>query len=144
MDEAATHITQSWLYPQLERFLKPGDAVLAETGTAVFGMCDIKFPSSTRFVTQIYYGSIGWATAATLGVALAQSEISDSQEGRTILVTGDGSMAMTIQELGVMIKAGIKPIIFVLNNDGYTVERMIWGAKQGKDLHHTACRRYRD
>lgn len=29
-----------------------------------------------------------------------------------------------------MIKAGIAPIIFVINNDGYTVERLIWGAQQ--------------
>ena len=39
-------------------------------------------------------------------------------------------MAMTIQEIGTMIKAGIKPILFVNNNDGYTVERMIWGARE--------------
>ena len=41
-----------------------------------------------------------------------------------------GSMALTIQELGTMIKAGIAPIIFVINNEGYTVERLIWGAQQ--------------
>ena len=39
-------------------------------------------------------------------------------------------MALTIQELGTMIKAGIAPIIFVINNEGYTVERLIWGAQQ--------------
>ena len=41
-------------------------------------------------------------------------------------------MALTIQELGTMIKAGIAPVIFVINNDGYTVERLIWGAQQRK------------
>lgn len=39
-------------------------------------------------------------------------------------------MALTIQEIGTMIKAGIAPVIFVINNDGYTVERLIWGAQQ--------------
>jgi hypothetical protein len=33
-----------------------------------------------------------------------------------------------------MIKAGIAPIIFVINNEGYTVERLIWGAQQRKVL----------
>jgi pyruvate decarboxylase len=55
-------------------------------------------------------------------------------EGRTILMTGDGSMALTIQEIGTMIKAKCKTIVFVINNDGYTVERLIWGAQQRKSL----------
>lgn len=39
-------------------------------------------------------------------------------------------MALTVQEIGTMIKAGISPLIFVVNNEGYTVERLIWGAQQ--------------
>ncbi|XPS81400.1 Pyruvate decarboxylase [Ascochyta lentis] len=35
-----------------------------------------------------------------------------------------------MQELGTMIKADMAPIIFVINNAGYTVERLIWGAHQ--------------
>ena len=34
---------------------------------------------------------------------------------------------LTIQELSVMLHAGLKPIIFVLNNDGYTIERYLHG-----------------
>jgi hypothetical protein len=49
-------------------------------------------------------------------------------------MTGDGSMALTIQEIGTMIKAKCKVIVFVINNDGYTVERLIWGAQQRKFL----------
>jgi TPP-dependent 2-oxoacid decarboxylase len=41
-------------------------------------------------------------------------------------------MALTIQEIGTMIKAKCKTIVFVINNDGYTVERLIWGAQQGQ------------
>lgn len=41
-------------------------------------------------------------------------------------------MALTIQEIGTMIKAGTAPLIFVINNEGYTVERLIWGAQQRK------------
>jgi pyruvate decarboxylase len=130
-DADAKHITQSWLYPQFEKFFRPGDVVVVEVGTSCFGVCDIKFPANTRFLCQVYYGSIGWATAATLGADIARREIS-GDKGRTILITGDGSLAMTMQEIGTMIKAGIKPILFVNNNDGYTVERMIWGARECK------------
>jgi pyruvate decarboxylase len=109
--------------------LRPGDAIVSETGTSNFGLCDITFPPSVRFITQIYYGSIGFATAATLGVDVARTEISPNS-GRTILMTGDGSMALTIQEIGTMIKANSKIVVFVINNQGYTIERLIWGAKQ--------------
>jgi len=105
---------------------------VSETGTSNAGICDITFPADIRLVTQIYYGSIGFATAATLGVDVARQELEDggNTAGRTILLTGDGSMALTIQEIGTMIKNKCKAIIFVLNNDGYTVERLIWGARQ--------------
>jgi pyruvate decarboxylase len=134
LDKDAAHLTQSFLWPQIEAFLRPGDIVVGETGTSIFGLCDIKFPAYTRFITQIYYGSIGYATAATLGIEVARREVAaktgDARRGRTVLVTGDGSMALTVQEVGTMIRAGIAPVVFVVNNSGYTIERLIWGAKQ--------------
>ncbi|KAF1924583.1 pyruvate decarboxylase [Didymella exigua CBS 183.55] len=132
LDRDASHITQSWLWPQIEKFLQPGDVIVGETGTSVFGLCDIAFPPSVQFIAQVYYGSIGYAMAATLGIEIARKELEGkaSRQGRTVLITGDGSMALTIQELGTMIKAGIAPVIFIINNEGYTVERLIWGAQQ--------------
>ncbi|ORY12492.1 pyruvate decarboxylase [Clohesyomyces aquaticus] len=152
LDASAKHLTQSWLWPRVSSFLRPGDVLIGETGTTVFGLCDISFPRNTRFLAQIYYGSIGYATAAALGAEIARVEVesakagksngsaingninreksNDEKGGRTILITGDGSMALTIQEIGTMIKSGIKPLVFVINNEGYTVERMIWGAQQ--------------
>lgn len=46
---------------------------------------------------------------------------------RGILVTGEGSMHLTAQAIGDMLRYELQPIIFVLNNDGYTVERLIHG-----------------
>ena len=34
---------------------------------------------------------------------------------------------LTVQELSAMIRHGLKPIIFVLNNSGYTIERYLHG-----------------
>lgn len=34
---------------------------------------------------------------------------------------------LTVQELSPMVRLGLKPIIFVINNRGYTVERLIHG-----------------
>ena len=40
---------------------------------------------------------------------------------------------MTVQELSVMISVGVKPIIFVLNNKGYTIERAMHGESKKYD-----------
>ncbi|EAT80916.2 hypothetical protein SNOG_11872 [Parastagonospora nodorum SN15] len=130
LDKDATQLTQSFLWPAIESFLQPNDLIIGETGTSNFGLCDIKFPPNARFITQIYYGSIGFATAATLGVEVARSELPSTQPSRTVLITGDGSMALTIQEIGTMIAQNLPIVIFVINNAGYTIERLIWGAKQ--------------
>jgi len=39
-------------------------------------------------------------------------------------------MQLTLQEIGTMIHYGLQPIIFLINNDGYTIERVIHGARQ--------------
>jgi pyruvate decarboxylase len=95
-DKDAKHITQSWLWPQIESFLRPGDIIVGETGTSVFGLCDIKFPPRTQFIAQIYYGSIGYAMAATLGIEIARKELEGERgPGRTVLITGDGEYPPT-------------------------------------------------
>lgn len=37
---------------------------------------------------------------------------------------------LTVQELSVMMKTGVTPIIFVLNNSGYTIERYLHGERR--------------
>lgn len=39
-------------------------------------------------------------------------------------------MQLTVQEIGTMVKFGLQPILVILNNDGYTIERVIHGARQ--------------
>jgi indolepyruvate decarboxylase len=68
---------------------------------------------------QMLWGSIGWATGAAFGIALADPN------RRTILITGEGSHQLTADEIGNMGRFGANPIIFVLNNDGYLVERAL-------------------
>ncbi|SVK54400.1 Putative pyruvate decarboxylase/indolepyruvate decarboxylase [Acinetobacter baumannii] len=46
------------------------------------------------------------------------------------MLIGDGSAQFTAQELGAMVRDGLNPVIFLLNNDGYTVERAIHRPEQ--------------
>ena len=44
---------------------------------------------------------------------------------RPIVFVGDGAFQMTAQELSTIIRHKLNPIIFLINNDGYTIERVI-------------------
>jgi indolepyruvate decarboxylase len=65
------------------------------------------------------WGSIGWATPAAFGAAVA------GRDRRLVLVTGDGSHQLTAQEISQFGRRGLKPVVFVLNNNGYTIERLL-------------------
>jgi indolepyruvate decarboxylase len=112
-------ITPDYLYPRWEKFFRPGDLVIAETGTASMGLACAWMPPGSTFLSQLLWCSIGWATPAALGAALA------SPRRRTILITGEGAHQMTVQELGQFCRYGCKPIIFCLNNQGYLIERLL-------------------
>ena len=125
--DSSPTITQEWLWPRMGEFFKSQDQVVVETGTSCFGMLEAKLPPKTHFVAQILWGSIGWSVGAALGVALAARE---KKLGRTHLFVGDGSLQLTVQEIGTMIKHGLTPYLFVLSNDGYEIERQIHGPQR--------------
>lgn len=62
-----------------------------------------------------------------MGAALAAKELGQGQ--RTILFIGDGSFQLTAQELSVMIRSKLNVIIFLIENNGYTIEKFIHGEK---------------
>ncbi|KEF62833.1 pyruvate decarboxylase [Exophiala aquamarina CBS 119918] len=128
-DKARSVITHGWFWPRLGQFLQEGDIVLTETGTSNYGIFDTRFPKNVTNISQILWGSIGYATASAQGVALAAKDIGG--KGRTVLFTGDGSFQLTCQEVSTMIRHNLNPIIFIICNDGYTIERLIHGMDAG-------------
>ena len=124
-------ITQAWFWPRVGQWLRENDIVITETGTANFGIWETRFPANVTAISQVLWGSIGYATGSCQGAALAAQELEkEGQKHRTILFTGDGSFQLTAQELSTMIRRKLKPIIFVICNDGYTIERFIHGMKE--------------
>ncbi|KAF5640059.1 pyruvate decarboxylase [Fusarium tjaetaba] len=124
--QAGDELKQDFLWGALSSFFRPGDIIIGETGTSAFGLCDTKLPSGVMMFNQTVYGSIGYATGAIVGVGQAIKE-SEGKWKRPVLVTGEGSMHLTIQAMADMLRWDLKPIIFVLNKGGYTVERLIHG-----------------
>jgi indolepyruvate decarboxylase len=118
-EHPAGPITADYLYPRWQQMLKPDDILIAETGTASMGLGFAHMPTRATFQNQTLWGSIGWATPAAFGAALA------APHRRMILITGEGSHQLTAQEISQFYRFGLKPIIFVLNNDGYLIERLL-------------------
>lgn len=106
-------------YARLQRRLRKGDTIVAETGTCMMHLNRMLLPEGVTLEGQGLWGSIGWATPACMGVAMAKTT------GRTWLITGDGAHQCTLNELAVMGRYGVSPIIFVLNNGLFGVEEVI-------------------
>ena len=112
-------ITMDALYPRYAKFIRSGDNVVLESGSSSFGIPPLTLADDVQVQIQMLWGSIGWATGAAFGIALA-----DLQR-KTILITGEGSHQLTANEIGNMGRFGANPIILCLNNDGYMVERAL-------------------
>ncbi|EED8299842.1 TPA: alpha-keto acid decarboxylase family protein [Salmonella enterica subsp. enterica serovar Solt] len=117
-------LTQESFWQTLQQYLKPGDIILVDQGTAAFGAAALSLPDGAEVVVQPLWGSIGYSLPAAFG---AQTACPDR---RVILIIGDGAAQLTIQDMGSMLRDGQAPVILLLNNDGYTVERAIHGAAQ--------------
>ncbi len=117
--ESDTAITNQRFYDRLANFLGESDVILADAGPSI-NMCYLEIPPGARFIVSGYWASIGGGFGMSLGACIG----ADSQQ-RVIAVEGDGSIQMTAQELSTMIRYGKTPVVFVMNNRGYTAERLI-------------------
>ncbi|KAL9050798.1 MAG: hypothetical protein Q9162_006419 [Coniocarpon cinnabarinum] len=117
-------ITHEWLWPRLSNFMRDNDIIISETGTSSYGIWEVLFKKGAIGISQVLWGSIGFAFGCTQGAALAGREEGNR---RTILFTGEGSMQLTAQELSTMIRLKLTPVLFVICNEGYTIERFIHG-----------------
>ncbi|CDG38736.1 Pyruvate decarboxylase; Alpha-keto-acid decarboxylase [Asaia bogorensis] len=112
-------ISSATLYHDLQSLIRPDDIIAAETGNASMGMAEIRLPEDVSYHNQTLWGSIGWATPASFGMAMAASS------RRVILVTGEGSHQLTAQELSQFGRFRKHPVVVVINNDGYLIERLL-------------------
>jgi indolepyruvate decarboxylase len=112
-------LTQRSLWARVQDVLQPGDLLIADQGTAFYGAAELALPDGAQLIGQPLWASIGWTVPAALGASLA------APDRRVILVAGDGAMQQTAAELGTLLGQGIAPVIIVINNGGYTTERVL-------------------
>lgn len=116
---SAGPLSQVALWEVIEEWLPAGSTLLSEIGTAFWGAVSVTFPRDTAFISQPVWSSIGYTLPATLGAGLAEPL------RRPVLVIGDGAAQMTAQELGTIAAQGLCPVVIIVNNNGYTIERAV-------------------
>lgn len=132
-------IEQKWFWEYMGELLgRRPHVIVAETGTSSFGIGGQRISNGSRYIAQTLWGSIGYATGAALGSAVGEKE--KPKPLRTILFTGDGSFQLTATSLSSMMRHGVTPIIVIINNDGYTIEKAIHGWE--RDYNHIEMWKY--
>ncbi len=107
------------IFPVVQKYLKENDTITVETGIISYPASKMNLKKNSNYISQTMWGSIGWATPASFGAFMAD------KTKRLILLTGEGSHQLTIQETANFFKFDVKPIILLLNNKGYTIERVL-------------------
>jgi len=114
--DGSAKVTQAAYWQAMQGYLREGDVLFVDNGTA-FTLLGLKLPPKCTFVGSINWGSIGYSVGALLGALTA------APERRHILFVGDGSFQVSAQELSTILRHDHKPVIFLINNGGYTIER---------------------
>ena len=118
-DEKTAAISIETFFRILGLHMGDSSTVTCDTGDALFGAIKLCTKKTAGFVADAYYLSMGFAIPAAIGAMAAKPE------SRVIAIVGDGAFQMTGIELSTAVKFGMKPIVLILNNDGYGTQRFI-------------------
>jgi indolepyruvate decarboxylase len=114
--DGSAQLTQAAYWQAIQSYIRSGDVLVAEDGTS-YASAGLRLPPDCTFVSQVIWGSIGYSVGSLLGTLTA------APGRRHLLFVGDGSFQLTAQEVSTMLRHDYKPVIFLINNGGYTIER---------------------
>jgi indolepyruvate decarboxylase len=120
--EVDAKITTSRFFEKINSMLTDQMAVVADIGECLFGAAELTV-SHHHFISPAFYCSMGPAIPGALGLQLAKPHL------RPIVLVGDGAFQMSVAELSTILEQKLNPIVFVLNNRGYTTERFLLDGK---------------
>lgn len=94
----------------LNKHLGENTAVCTDVGQhQMWAAQNLSFRTARRFVSSGGLGTMGFGFGAAIGAAFGTGE-------RTVLITGDGSFGMCLQELATAVTYNIPIVILILNN----------------------------
>jgi thiamine pyrophosphate-dependent acetolactate synthase large subunit-like protein len=95
---------------------KDFDVVLGNAHFTFIALPHLSGRAPERYFTINDFGAIGHALPAAIGVATARDD------GKVMLIEGDGSLMMTLQDLETIARQNLKLLICVINDGGYGAE----------------------
>lgn len=102
------------LVERLEAHTGPRHVVVSDAGSSYYATGQaLRFENGQRELTSGAYATMGVALPMAIGAAFADPD------ARVVVVTGDGSIELNIQELRTLSQHGRDVKVFVINNGGY-------------------------
>ncbi len=94
----------------LNKYLGENTPVATDVGQhQMWAAQNLNFKNSRRFISSGGLGTMGFGIGAAIGAQMATGE-------RTVLVTGDGSFGMCLQELATAVTYKVPLVILIFNN----------------------------
>lgn len=94
----------------LNKYLKETTPVATDVGQhQVWAAQTLEFKQSRKFISSGGLGTMGFGMGAAIGAAMATGE-------RSVLVTGDGSFGMNLNEMATAVTYGVPMVILLMNN----------------------------
>lgn len=95
---------------KLNQYLGENTTVCTDVGQhQMWSAQNLNFKTPRRFVSSGGLGTMGFGIGAAIGAAVGMHE-------RSVLITGDGSFGMSLQELATAVTYNIPVVILILNN----------------------------
>lgn len=103
-------MTPKNVFELLNRRLNENTPVATDVGQhQMWAAQNLVFKNSRRFISSGGLGTMGFGLGAAIGAQIATGE-------RTVLITGDGSFGMCLNELATAVSNKIPVVILILNN----------------------------
>jgi acetolactate synthase I/II/III large subunit len=110
---------------------KDWDVIVAGGHCFSFAMTHLRGRAAGKYHTPLDFGAIGSGISAAIGVAAARDN------GKVLLIDGDGSLYQHIQELETVRRHGMKILICIINDGGYGAETHKFRASGVDPMHAT-------
>ena len=128
--------TNSYIFGE-ELFKQLGDGDVVVTGNGTAYTCTyqaMKVNKGTRVFANQGCAAMGYDLPAAIGAVVSnKAKTNGIKGGKTVLVTGDGSIQMNIQELQTLVTYKMPLKIFVIENEGYlaikTTQKSFFGGE---------------